>query len=147
MKIILLENIAGQGKKGDLISASDGYARNYLFPRKLAMEATPEALNLYKQREAKRKLDLEKEIAKAQETAAMLKTKVVVIKAKGGTGGRLFGAVTAHDIAEALAAQCGISLDAKRIVMDQHIKTIGEYALKVKLGHEVSGELTLTVEV
>ena len=147
MRIILLADVAGQGKKGDLISASDGYARNYLFPRKLAMEATPEALNAYNKREAEKRAALEKEITAAQAAAAKLKEVSVTIKAKGGTGGRLFGAVTAADVAEALVSQTGIKIDSKRIVMDQHIKTVGEYTLKVKFGHEISGNLKLTVEV
>jgi len=117
MKIILLEDVKGQGKKGDLVNASDGYARNYLFPRKLAMEATPDALHAYEQREKKRRADLEKEIAAAQSTASALKDKIIIIAAKGGTGGKLFGAVTAADIAGAVKEQVGIALDSKKIVM------------------------------
>lgn len=147
MKIILLEDVKGQGKKGDLINASDGYARNYLFPRKLATEATPEALHAYKQREAAKRAALEKEIAQAQATAALLKEKAIIIKAKGGTGGRLFGAVTGADVAQAFSEQTGITIDSKKIVMDEHIKTVGTYTLRVKLGHEISAPLNVTVEI
>ncbi len=147
MKIILLEDVKDQGKKGDLINASDGYARNFLFPRKLAMEATPDALNQYKQREAARQHKLEVEIATAQQTAALLKDKSIVIKAKGGTGGRLFGAVTAADVAAAFAEQTGVTVDSKKIQMDEHIKTVGEYTLRVKLGHEITAPLHVKVEI
>ena len=147
MKVVLLQDVKGQGKKGELINASDGYARNYLFPRKLAMEATDGALNEIKQKAAAKQQALEKEIEKAQETSALLKEKTVTIKAKGGTGGRLFGAVTTADVSAALAAQTGIRIDKQKIILDDHIKTAGEYTLRVKLGHEISAPLKIVVEV
>ena len=146
MKIILLQDVKGHGKKGDLVNASDGYARNYLFPRKLAMEATPDALQAYDQREKKRRADLEKAISAAQAIANALKDKTVTIQAKGGESGKLFGAVTAADVANAVKSQTGIEIDSKKIVMEQ-MKSAGEYALKVKLGHEISGTVNVRVEI
>ena len=145
MKIILLQDVAGQGKKGDLVNASDGYARNYLFPRKLAMEATPEALRDYERREAKKRADHEKEVAAAQATAAQLRDKSVAISVKSGANGKLFGAVTSADIAAAITSQLGVVIDSKKVSADATIKAVGSYGAKVKLGHEIS--VVVTVEV
>ncbi len=145
MKVILQQDVSGQGKKGELVNVSDGYARNYLFPRKLAVEATPDALNTYKLHEKAKADHLahEKELARA--AAEKLKTCNVKISAKAGAGGRLFGAVTSSEIADALKAQFGVEMDRRSLVIPEPIKHYGVYTLKAKLGHEVSA--TLTVEV
>ena len=145
MKIILQQDVPGQGKKGELVSVSDGYARNYLFPRKLAVEATPGALNTYNLNEKAKADHLAREKAKAQAAAEKLKTCNVKISAKAGSGGRLFGAVTSTDIAEALHAQFGVELDKRSLVIHEPIKHYGVYKLKAKLGHEVSAELSVEV--
>ncbi len=145
MKVILLQDVSGQGKKGDLVSISDGYARNYLFPRKLAMEATTDALNTYKLKEKAKAEHIAHEIELARGAAEALKTCHVVIHAKAGSSGRLFGAVTSTEIAEALRAQFGVELDRRSLVMPEPIKQYGVYTLKAKLGHEVSAVLTVEV--
>ena len=122
MKVILQQDVKGQGKKGQMIEASDGYARNFLLPRKLAVPATAENVNTMKMQE--------------------LTVKVV---AKGGNGGRLFGAVTSKEIADALQAQHGIAIPKTKIVQDEPIKAFGGYELKVKLGYEVTGTLKVVV--
>jgi len=145
MKIILQQDVPGQGKKGELVSVSDGYARNYLFPRKMAVEATPGALNTYKLNE-KAKVDHQaREKGKSLAAAEKLKTCNVKISAKAGAGGRLFGAVTSTDIADALKSQFGVELDKRSLVITEPIKHYGVYKLKAKLGHEVSTELSVEV--
>lgn len=145
MKVILQQDVAGQGKKGALVSVSDGYARNYLFPRKLAVEATPDALNAYKIQERAKAEHLEHEKDLARQAAERLKTCNVKLSAKAGPGGRLFGAVTSAEIADALKEQFGVELDKRSLVVPEPIKHYGVYKLKAKLGHEISA--TLTVEV
>jgi large subunit ribosomal protein L9 len=145
MKVILLKDVANQGKNGELVSVSDGYARNYLFPRKLAMEATTDALNTYNLHESAKKEHLEHEKKMALEAAEKLKALNVIVTAKGGVGGRLFGAVTSAEIAKALKDQFKVDLDKKSLVLAEPIKHHGTYSLKCKLGYEVSA--TLTVEV
>ena len=137
MKVILQQDVKGQGKKGQLIEASDGYARNFLLPRKLAVPATAENINTMKMQEKAKKAQEAAEKAEAEATA-----KVV---AKGGNGGRLFGAVTSKEIADALQAQHGITIPKTKIVQDEPIKTFGGYELKVKLGYEVTGTLKVVV--
>lgn len=146
MKVILQQDVSGQGKRGDLVSVSDGYARNYLMPRKLAVEATPEALNEYKQREKNKSDRLAKEKQDALQAAERLKTCNVVVEAKSGAGGRLFGAVTTAEIAAALKEQFGVEMDKKSFVMPDPIKQHGTYELKCKLGYEVSAILKVEVK-
>lgn len=146
MKVILQQDVSGQGKRGDLVSVSDGYARNYLMPRKLAVEATPEALNDYKQREKAKAERLVKDKQEALDAAERLKTCNVVVEAKSGAGGRLFGAVTTSEIAAALKAQFGVELDKKSLVLAEPIKQHGVYELKCRLGHEVSALLKVEVK-
>ena len=136
MKVILQQDVKGQGKKGQMIEASDGYARNFLLPRKLAVPATAENVNTMKMQEKAKK---------AQEAAAKLKELTVKVVAKGGNGGRLFGAVTSKEIADALQAQHGIAIPKTKIVQDEPIKAFGGYELKVKLGYEVTGTLKVVV--
>ena len=143
MKVILQQDVKGQGKKGQMIEASDGYARNFLLPRKLAVPATAENVNTMKMQEKKAQEAAEK--AEAEATAAKLKELTVKVVAKGGNGGRLFGAVTSKEIADALQAQHGIAIPKTKIVQDEPIKAFGGYELKVKLGYEVTGTLKVVV--
>ena len=145
MKVILLQDVKGQGKKGQLIEASDGYARNFLLPRKLAVAATPENLNTMKQQEKAKKAQEAAEKAEAEATAARLKDIVVKITAKAGSGGRLFGAVTSKEISDALKAQHGLDIAKSKLVQEEPIKAFGTYELKCKLGYEVTGTLRVMV--
>lgn len=145
MKVILQQDVKGQGKKGQMIEASDGYARNFLLPRKLAVPATAENVNTMKMQEKAKKAQEATEKAEAEATAAKLKELTVKVVAKGGNGGRLFGAVTSKEIADALQAQHGIAIPKTKIVQDEPIKAFGGYELKVKLGYEVTGTLKVVV--
>ncbi len=146
MKVILLKDVKGQGKKGEIVNVSDGYARNYLFPRNLAQEATAQNLNSaqVKQEAAAHKKEMEKK--NAQEMAKQLENKGVVIKAKCGSTGRLFGAITNAEIAEALNQQTGLELDKKKVVLANPIKELGEYTVTVKLYAGVQATIGLKVE-
>ena len=145
MKVILQQDVKGQGKKGQLIEASDGYARNFLLPRKLAVAATAENLNTMKQQEKAKKAQEAAEKAEAEALSEKLKTSVVKLTAKAGNGGRLFGAVTSKEISDALKEQFGIQIPKTKIVQDEPIKAFGGYDLKVKLGYEVTGTLKVMV--
>ncbi len=145
MKVILQQDVKGQGKKGQMIEASDGYARNFLLPRKLAVLATAENINTMKQQEKAKKAQEAAEKAEAEATAAKLKDITVRITAKAGNGGRLFGSVTSKEIADALKEQFGISIPKTKIVQDEPIKAFGGYDLKCKLGYEVTGTLKVMV--
>ena len=144
MKVILFQDVKKLGKKGDVIEASDGYARNYLFPRKLAEEATANALhvvNAKKENERKKKLA---ELEAAQKLAAELKGKEVTINAKAGDNGRLFGAITNKDVAEVINSQFNLSIDKKKIVVNT-IKVAGTYEVEVKLYPEVSTKMKVNI--
>lgn len=144
MKVILLADIKGVGKKGEVINASDGYARNFLFPRKLAQEATEgnlSVLNQKKETERRKKLA---EIEEAQKQADELKGKEVKIVAKCGENGRLFGSITSKDVADALNAQCKLNIDKKKIVVDT-IRQLGTYEVEVKLYPEVSTKIKVVI--
>lgn len=145
MKVILSQDVRGQGKKGQLIEASDGYARNFLLPRKLAVIATPENLNAMKQQDKARKAQEAAEKAEAEAVAEKLKNAVVKLTAKAGSGGRLFGAVTSKEISEGLKAQHGLDVAKTKIVQEEPIKSFGTYELKCKLGYEVTGTLYVVV--
>ena len=145
MKVILLQDVKGQGKTGDLIKVSDGYARNFLLPRKLAIEANEKNLHELKKQEKKRARQLEKEIAEAKAVQEQLAAVLVKISARAGTGGRLFGSVTSKEIAEALKEQHGVSIEKNKIIQTEAIKTFGTYEVRVKLGHEISGVINLLV--
>ena len=145
MKIILKQDIRGKGKKGQMIEASEGYARNYLIPRGLAVEATADAVNTMNlQAKAKAKADAEAK-AEALAIAEKLKSCQVKIAAKGGEGGKLFGAITGKEIAAALAEQFSLTIDGKKLVLEQPIKSFGSYEVKAKLGYEVSGTVYVLV--
>ena len=145
MKVILQQDVKGQGKKGQMIEASDGYARNFLLPRKLAVPATAENVNTMKMQEKAKKAQEAAEKAEAEATAAKLKELTVKVVAKGGNGGRLFGAVTSKEISDALKEQFGLDIAKTKIVQDEPIKAFGTYQLKCKLGYEITGTLTVTV--
>ena len=145
MKVILQQDVRGQGKKGQLVEVSDGYARNFLLPKKLAVVATAENLNTMKQQEKARKAQEAAEKAEAEATARKLEGLMVKIPAKAGEGGRLFGAVTAKEVSEALADQFGVNIPKARLVLDEPIKSCGGYQIRAKLGYEVSGTVNVVV--
>ena len=145
MKVILQQDVRGQGKKGQLVEVSDGYARNFLLPKKLAVPATAENVNTMKQQEKARKAQEAAEKAQAEATAKQLEGLMVKIPAKAGEGGRLFGAVTAKEVSEALAAQHGVNIPKARLVLDEPIKACGGYQIKAKLGYEVVGTVNVMV--
>ena len=145
MKVILQKDVRGQGKKGQLVEVSDGYARNFLLPRKLAVAATAENVNTMKQQEKARKAQEAAEKAEAEATAKKLEGLMVKISAKAGEGGRLFGAVTGKEVSEALAAQHSLTIPKAKLVMDEPIKSCGSYQIKAKLGYEISGTVNVLV--
>ena len=145
MKVILQQDVKGQGKKGQMIEASDGYARNFLLPKKLAVLATAENINTMKQQEKARQAQMAAEKAEAQALAEKLKSIQVKLTAKAGEGGRLFGAVTSKEIAEALSAQHGLNIAKTKLVLDEPIKSCGGYQIKAKLGYEIMGTVKVMV--
>lgn len=145
MKVIFLENVRGQGKKDEIKEVSDGYARNFLIPRKLALEASTDTLNAVKLREKAKAAQAAKEKAQALDYAKQLEALVVKIPAKAGAGGRLFGSVTSKEISDELKRQHEIDIDKKDIVQVEPIKTFGSFSVRCKLGHEVSGTINLIV--
>ena len=145
MKVILQQDVKGQGKKGQMVDVSDGYARNFLLARKLAVPATPENVNTMKQQEKARKAQEAAEKAEAQAIAKKLEGLTVKIVAKAGEGGRLFGAVTGKEIAEALSKQHGITINKAKLVLDEPIKACGGYKIKAKLGYEITGTVKVVV--
>ena len=145
MKVIFNTDVRGQGKKGEMKEVSDGYARNYLLPRKLASEATADALNALKLKEKAKAAQMAKEKALAEENAKRLSGVVVQISVRAGQGGRLFGAVTSQEIADALREQHGIELEKNKIVQAEPIKQFGSFEVKAKLGYEVSGTINVLV--
>ena len=145
MKVILQQDVRGQGKKGQMIEASDGYARNFLLPRKLAVPATAENVNTMKMQEKAKKAQEAAEKAEAEATAKKLKDMTVKIAAKAGEGGRLFGAVTSKEIAEELNKQYGLNVPKQKIVLEEPIKTFGNHEVPVKLHKDVTAKLTVKV--
>lgn len=146
MKVILNADVKGKGKKGQIVTVSDGYARNFLFPKNLAKEATADNLNTAKLKEEAELARLAREKAAAQALAEELREKVVEITAKAGANGRLFGSITAADISDALKAQYKIEIDRHKIMLDENIKQFGTYEVKAKLYPEVSGKLRVMVK-
>ncbi len=145
MKVILTADVKGQGKKGELKEVSEGYARNYLIPRGLAMKATADNLNALALKEKAKAAQAAKEKAQAQEHAKQLESCVVKVKARGGENGKLFGSVTNKEVADALKEQYGIELEKNRILLEENIKSFGSYELRCKLGYEVNGTIHLLV--
>ncbi len=146
MKVILLQDVKGKGKKGQLLDISDGYARNFLLPRKLAVEATADALNTKKMNDKAAAEKAAKERAEAVEISKKLREMTLVVTAKGGGAGRLFGSVTNQEIADALKAKSGITLDKRKIVIADSIKSVGTYTVQCKLGYEITAPLTVKIE-
>jgi len=145
MKVIFLQDVRGQGKKGELKEVSEGYARNYLLPRKLAMEANKDNLNALALKEKAKKAQEARERAEAEANAARLKDVVVTIRAKAGASGKLFGSVTSQEITDALAEQHGIVIEKNRIVQADPIKAFGSYEVKCKFGYGIDGTIQLLV--
>lgn len=145
MKVILQQDVKGQGKRGQLVNVSDGYARNFLFPKNLAVPANADNMNKMIMQDKAKKAQMAAEKAEAEAIAAKLQEVMVKIPAKSGTGGRLFGSVTSKEISEALQAQFGLAVAKSKIVQDEPIKSFGTYQLKCKLGYEIVGKLNVTV--
>ena len=146
MKVILLQDVKGKGKKGQMLEISDGYARNYLLPKKLAMEATADAINTMRMNDKAAAEKAAKERAEAMETSRKLREMTVVVTAKGGGAGKLFGSVTSQEIADALKAKHGITIDKRKIVLSDTIKNVGTYTVQCKLGYEITAPLTVKIE-
>lgn len=144
MKVVLLADVKGLGKKGELCNASDGYARNFLFPKKLAVEADNGAMNELKNREQAAAHHKQEEIKAAKEIAAKLEGKTVTLKAKAGTGGRLFGSVTSKEIAAQIKTTLGVEIDRKKMSVAD-IKNFGEYTAEIKLYQGIVAKLTVSV--
>ncbi|MDR0491921.1 MAG: 50S ribosomal protein L9 [Oscillospiraceae bacterium] len=146
MKVILQQDVKGQGKAGQLVNVADGYARNFLLPRKLAVEATDENISVMKKQEKVRQKKMESEKALALETASRLEALVVKIPARsGGAGGKLFGAITSKEISETLLEQHGVDIEKNKIIQEEHIKTFGLHEVKCKLGFETTGVINILV--
>ena len=146
MKVILLQDVKGKGKKGQMLEVSDGYARNYMLPRKIAVEATADAVNTMRMNDKAAAEKAAKERAEALEISKKLREMTLVVTAKGGGAGRLFGSVTNQEIADALAKNTGIKLDKRKIVISDPIKNIGTYTVQCKLGYEITAPLTVKIE-
>lgn len=144
MKVILKQDVKGHGKKGELVTVSDGYARNFLFPRGLAAEADAQAMNELKNKEEAARFHEEQEKKAAKETAEAVNGKVLKLTAKAGQGGRLFGSVTAKEVAEELAAQFGVKLDKRKIQMAD-VKAFGTYEAEIKLGYGFTAKVSVMV--
>ena len=145
MKVILLQDVKGKGKKGQILEVSDGYARNFMLPKKMAIEATADAINTMKMNDKATQERIAREKAEALATSKKLREMTVVVKAKGGGAGRLFGSVTNAEIADALAKQ-GVKLDKRKIVLSETIKNVGTYTATCKLGYEITAPLTVKIE-
>jgi len=146
MKVILLQDVKGKGKKGQMLEVSDGYARNFMLPSKLAIEATADAINTMRMNDKAAAEKAAKERAEALEVSKQLRNMTVIVKAKGGGAGRLFGSVTNQEIADALAGQSGIKLDKRKIVIAEPIKSVGTYTVNCKLGYEITAPLSVKIE-
>ena len=144
MKVVLLADVKGHGKKGELVNVSDGYARNFLFPKKLAVEADNSALNELKNREEAKAHHKKEEIAAAKATAEKLEGKSVKIIAKAGASGRLFGSVTSKEIASEISKTLGVEIDRKKMTVSD-IKNFGEYTAEIKLYQGISAKITVVV--
>lgn len=145
MKVILLQDVRGKGKKGQMLEVSDGYARNYMLPRKIAMEATADAINTMRMNDKATQERQARERAEAMELAKRMKAMTLTVYAKGGGAGRLFGSVSSQEIADALQSQ-GITLDKRKIVIDEPIKNVGTYTIRCKLGYEITAQLTVQIQ-
>ena len=145
MKVILQQDVKGQGKKGQMVEVSEGYARNFLLPKKLAIVATTDAINTMNLKEKARKAEEARQKAEAEEISKKLKDCPVKLTAKAGNGGKLFGAVTTKEIAEGLKKQYSIDIPKQKLVLDEPIKAFGTYQVKAKLGFEINGTVNVSV--
>lgn len=145
MKVIFQQDVHGQGKKGEMKEVSEGYARNYLIPRGMAVEASRDNLNALALKEKAKRAQEQRERAAAEDAAARLKDIVVTVRARAGGSGKLFGSVTSQEIAEALQAQHGITVEKNRIVQPEPIKSFGSYEVKCKFGYGIDGVIHLLV--
>ncbi|MBQ4054372.1 MAG: 50S ribosomal protein L9 [Clostridia bacterium] len=145
MKVVLLKDVKGQGKKDAVVNVSDGYARNFLFPRGLAVEADAKIMNEIKNREASEAHRIKVETEEAKATAAKLESSLVKIAVPAGADGRLYGSVTAMDIASAANTQLGLELDRRKLQLGQAIKAYGKYEIEIKLAHGITGKINLLV--
>ncbi len=139
MKVILLKNVAGKGKEGQMVEVAEGYARNYLLPRKLAIPATTDAMNTMKIKEKARKAEEARQKAEAEATAEQLKNCMVRITARGGDNGKLFGSITSKEISDELKNQYHLDISGKKLVLPEAIKTFGNYEVQAKLGFGING--------
>ncbi len=146
MKVILLQDVKGKGKRGQMIEVSDGYARNFMLPKKLAMEATADAINTMRMNDKAAAEKAAKERAEAVAISKQLRDMTLTVTAKGGGAGRLFGSVTNQEIADALEKASGIKLDKRKIVIADAIKSVGTYTVQCKLGYEITAPLTVKIE-
>ena len=146
MKVILLKNVDKLGKEGDLVDAKSGYARNFLFPNKAAIEATPENMKNWKEMKAKEAADEAARVEEAEAQKKELESKAVDLKAKGGANGKLFGAITAKDIADRMNAIFGVKIDKKKIVLSENIKTTGKHKVTVKLHGDISADVDVVID-
>ncbi len=146
MKVILNQDVKGQGKKGDLINVSDGYARNFLLPKKLAKEATKENINVMKSQKESREYRQQMELEEAQATAKKIDEVTVTLTAKAGDNGKLFGSITSKDVSEALTMQHHIKIDKKKFVMPDGIKSLGTTIVEIKIHTGVSAKLKVEVK-
>ena len=145
MKVILQQDVKGQGKKGQMVEVSEGYARNFLLPRKMAIAATADAINTMNLKEKARRAEEARQKEAAMAAAEQLKALLVKIPAKAGTGGRLFGAVTTKEISDALKQQHNVDIPKQKLVLDDPIKSFGTYQVKARLGFEISGTVNVLV--
>lgn len=145
MKVILLQDVKALGKKGDLVNASDGYARNFLFPKNLAREANAQAMNEYKNAENSKNFKIAIEKKQAEGYKAQLEGKTFEMKAKAGQGGRLFGSITAKQVAEEIKKQYNINIDKRKVVLESDIKEFGSYKADVKLYTGIVANITVKV--
>ena len=145
MKVILLQDVKGKGKKGQMLEVSDGYARNFMLPKKMAIEATPDAINTMRMNDKAAQERIAREKAEAMAIANKLRELTVTVTAKGGGNGRLFGSITNAEVAEALEKAANIKLDKRKIVLKDAIKNVGTYTATCKLGYEITAPLTVKV--
>ena len=145
MKVILQQDVRGQGKKGQMVEVAEGYARNFLLPRKLAVPATADAVNTMNLKEKARRAEEARMKAEAEEIAEKLKNSPVQITARSGGNGKLFGAITTREIADALKEQHGLDVSSKKLVLAEPIKSFGNYEVKAKLGFEITGTVYVAV--
>lgn len=145
MKVILQQDVHGKGKKGQMVEVAEGYARNYLLPRKLALPATADAINTMKMREKAKKAEDARLKAEAEATAEKLKGCQVRMTARAGSNGKLFGSITTQEISDALKEQYGVEIPRQKLVLQDPIKAFGNYEVRAKLGYEISGTVYVAV--